>query len=117
MRLKRHKNVMTNTLWFEIAVVSIIYALGNILMGHFEERTPKIRRVGKYILTIILVCCISIYLSRTASMIFLSLFVFPLIYVHGYYLPKKKGINGWTGEPKSKYYEYRNWDKDIFSKE
>jgi hypothetical protein len=28
----------------------------------------------------------------------------------------KKGINGWTGEPKSKYYEYRKWDKDIFKK-
>jgi len=55
----------TNTLWFEISIVSIIYALGNILMGHFEERTPKIRRVGKYLLTLILVCCISAYFGRT----------------------------------------------------
>jgi hypothetical protein len=30
-------------------------------------------------------------------------------------LPKKKGINGWTGEPKSKYYDFRGWDKNIFS--
>jgi len=22
-------------------------------------------------------------------------------------------INGWTGEPKSKYYEFRGWDKPI----
>ena len=65
----------TNTLWFEISIVSIIYALGNILMGHFEERTPKIRRVGKYLLTLILVCCISAYFGRTTSMIFLSLFI------------------------------------------
>jgi hypothetical protein len=109
--------LLTNTLWFEIAVVSIIYTLGNILMGHFEERTPKFRRVGKYLLTLILVCCISIYFSRTTSMIFLSLFTIPLLYVHAYYLPKKKGINGWSGEPKSKYYEFRKWDKTIFSKE
>jgi len=34
--------------------------------------------------------------------------------VHGYILPRKKGINGWTGEPKSKYYEFRGWDKNIF---
>lgn len=108
--------LVTNTLWFEIAIVSIIYALGNILMGHFEERTPKIRRVGKYILTLILVCCISIYFGRTISMIILSLFAIPVLYIHGYYLPKKKDINGWTGEPKSKYYEFRKWDKDIFSK-
>jgi hypothetical protein len=26
----------------------------------------------------------------------------------------KKGINGWTGEPKSKYYDFRGWDKNIF---
>ena len=106
----------TESLWFEIAVVSMIYALGNILMGHFEERTPKIRRVGKYLLTLLIVCGISIFLGRTASMTFLAIFILPLLYVHAYYLPRKKGINGWTGEPKSKYYEFRNWDKDIFSR-
>ncbi|AEE48718.1 hypothetical protein Halhy_0811 [Haliscomenobacter hydrossis DSM 1100] len=106
----------TDSLWFEIAVVSIIYALGNILMGHFEERTPKIRRVGKYLLTLLIVCSISYCFGRVASMSFLAIFIIPLLYVHAYYLPKKKGINGWTGEPKSKYYDFRKWDKDIFSK-
>lgn len=104
----------TNSLWFEVAIVSIIYAAGNILFGHFEERTPKIRRVGKYILTLIFVCLISVYLGRTIAMCFLALFLIPLVYVHGYVLPKKKGINGWTGEPKSRYYEFRGWDKNIF---
>jgi hypothetical protein len=31
----------TTLLWFEIGIVSIVYALGSILMVHFEERTPK----------------------------------------------------------------------------
>ncbi len=106
----------TDTLWFEVAVVSIIYALGNILMGHFEERTPKIRRVGKYLLTLVIICGISTFVGRTVSMGLLALFIIPLLYIHAYYLPKKKGINGWTGEPKSKYYEFRKWNKDIFSK-
>lgn len=106
----------TDSLWFEIALVSFIYAMGNILMGHFEERTPKIRRVGKYLLTLIIVCCLSFYFGRVVSMIFLTSFIIPLLWIHGYYLPKKKGINGWTGEPKSKYYDFRKWDKDIFSK-
>lgn len=106
----------TESLWFEIAVVSIIFALGNITMGQFEERTPKLRRVFKYILFTALVCGISILFGRAASMITLTVFLIPLAYVHGYYLPKKKGINGWTGEPKSRYYEFRKWDKDIFSK-
>lgn len=104
----------TDSLWFEIAIVSIIYAVGNIAFGHFEEQTPKIRRIGKYILTLIIICMLSIYVGRTAAMILLGVFLIPILYIHGYYLPKKKGINGWTGEPKSKYYEFRGWDKNIF---
>jgi hypothetical protein len=117
--IKAKNNTMWSieSLWFEVAIVSIIYALGNILMGQFEERTPKIRRVGKYILTLIVVCGISVLAGRTVAMIFLALFTIPLVYVHGYFLPKKKGINGWTGEPKSRYYEFRKWDKDIFEQE
>ena len=106
----------TESLWFEIAIVSIVYALGNMVMGHFEERTPKIRRVGKYLLTLLLICGISVFWGRTIAMILLASFSIPVLYVHAYYLPKKKGINGWTGEPKSKYYEFRKWDKDLFSK-
>ena len=107
----------TNSLWFEIAIVSIIYALGNILFGHFEEQTPKFRRVGKYLLTLIIVCTVSLVYGREISMILISSLILPFIFIHGYYLPKKKGINGWTGEPKNKYYEFRKWNKDIFSNE
>jgi hypothetical protein len=105
----------TDSLWFEVSIVSIIYALGNILMGQFEERTPKIRRVSKYLLTLIVICGISVYFGRAVAMILLACFLIPLLYVHAYFLPKKKGINGWTGEPKSKYYEFRKWSKDIFN--
>jgi len=104
----------TDSLWFEIAVVRIIFALGNILMGHFEERTPKIKRVSKYLVFLILICLLSFYFGRVVSMSFLVIFIIPLLYVHTYYLPIKKGINGWTGEPKSRYYDFRGWDKDIF---
>jgi hypothetical protein len=104
----------TESLWFEIAIVSIIYAIGNITFGHFEEQTPKVRRVGKYVLTLIIICVISVYFGRTVAMAVLGIFVLPFLYVHGYYLPKKKGINGLTGEPKSRYYEFRGWNKDIF---
>jgi len=106
----------TESLWFEIAIVSIIFAVGNIVMGHFEEQTPKIRRVGKYFLVLLIVCAISVVFGRLISMTVLGLFFLPMLYVHLYYLPRKKGINGWTGEPKSKYYDFRKWNKDIFSK-
>ena len=107
---------VTDSLWFEIAIVSMIFAIGNILMGHFEEQTPKIRRVGKYLLTIILICGISTLFGRAAAMGLLAFSLLPILYIHMCYLPKKKGINGWTGEPKSRYYEFRKWNKDIFSK-
>ena len=81
----------TNSLWFEVAIVSIIYAVGNIVFGHFEERTPKFRRVGKYILTLIIVCLVSVYLGRTIAMSFLAVFLIPLLYVHGYVFAQEKG--------------------------
>jgi hypothetical protein len=105
----------TDSFWFEIAIVSIIFAVGNMVMGHFEEQTPKIRRVGKYLLTLVIICGISVLFGRSVAMIVLGFSILPVLYVHGYYLPKKKGINGWTGEPKSKYYDFRKWNKDIFS--
>ena len=104
----------TQSLWFEVAIVSIIYALGNIIFGHFEERTPKAGRVGKYLLTLVIVVIISIYFGRVFAMGFLVIFIIPFVYIHAYFLPRKKGINGLTGEPKSKYYEFRKWDKNIF---
>ena len=107
----------TGSLWFEIAIVSMIYALGNILLGHFEERTPKIRRVGKYVLTLLLTCGVSVLLGRAVAMTILASLIIPLLYVHGYYLPRRIGVNGWTGEPKSKYYRFRKWNTDIFSEE
>jgi Ca2+/Na+ antiporter len=104
----------TNSLWFEVAIVSLIFAIGNMTMGHFEERTPKVRRVGKFLFIVIIVCLISSFAGRTYAMSFLALSILPILYIHGYYLPKKKGINGWTGEPKSRYYDFRGWDKNIF---
>jgi hypothetical protein len=103
----------TSSLWFEVAIVSMVFTFGHIFFGHFEERTPRGRLVLKYVFALILMCVISHFMSRTVALIFLGLWVIPLIYVHGYLLPKK-GINGLTGEPKSKYYELRGWDTDIF---
>ena len=105
----------TNTLWFEISVVTIFYLFGNIYFGHFEE-SPKWRKLAKYIVTLIIIISISVFFSRTAALTVLGLSILPIIYVHGVVLPKK-GINGWTGEPKGKYYDFRGWDKNIFGEE
>lgn len=103
----------TDTLWFEIAIVSIIILLGHIFLGHFEERSPRWRKLLKYLATVAIIVSISIFAGRTTAFIVLGLSFLPVIYIHAILLPKK-GINGWTGEPKAKYYDYRGWDKNIF---
>jgi predicted MFS family arabinose efflux permease len=97
-----------NTPWFDVAVVGFIYAIGNIMMGHFEEKTPKWRRILKYLITIILVLVINNYFGRGYAYGMIGLILLFAIYVHTIALPRK-GINGWTGEPKEKYYELRGW--------
>lgn len=103
----------TDSLWLEVAVVSIFYLLGHIFMGHFAERDPKWRKLAKYLATLVLVILLSTYFGRTVALAALALSILPILYIHGIILPRK-GINGWTGEPKSRYYEFRGWSKDIF---
>jgi len=103
----------TNTLWFEIAIISIAILLGHIFLGHFEERSPKLRKLLKYIATLFIIVSISILFGRKIAFLIFGLSLIPVIYIHAVLLPKK-GINGWTGEPKSKYYEFRGWSKNIF---
>ncbi|MBS1545318.1 MAG: hypothetical protein JST14_16900 [Bacteroidetes bacterium] len=103
----------TQTLWFEVSVVTIFFLLGNIYFGHFEERSPKWRKVAKYALMLAIITAVSSYAGRVYAFGLLGLSVLPIIYIHGIILPRK-GINGWTGEPKGKYYDFRGWDKDIF---
>jgi hypothetical protein len=41
-----------HTAWFDVAVVMTIFAVGNILFGHFEEHRPKLRRVLKVVIVL-----------------------------------------------------------------
>ncbi|TBR19986.1 MAG: hypothetical protein EPO57_01595 [Chitinophagaceae bacterium] len=97
-------------MWYEVAITSLIFAVGNILFGHFEEQTPKWRKLLKLVFFISISILISYFFGRKGFHIFLGIsMIFPLV-IHLWWLPKK-GINGWTGEPKDKYYELRGWKK------
>jgi hypothetical protein len=39
-------------MWFEVGLVSVGFALGNFLFGHFEEGTPKWKGVLKLAISI-----------------------------------------------------------------
>ncbi len=103
----------TESLWVEVATISLLYALGHIFFGHFEERTSKSKKVIKLVVSLVLMIFLSVQFDRAVAFTVFGLMFLPVIYIHAFWLPKK-GINGWTGEPKSKYYELRGWSKDIF---
>ncbi|MGV9868168.1 hypothetical protein [Rhodococcus koreensis] len=94
--------------WFEIAVICGITAAGTIVWGHWEEHTPKWRRIGK----MVVFCGLSVLVSSTAGrfwfFVLLGALAMIVLLVHAWWLPRK-GINGWTGEPREKYYDLRGW--------
>jgi hypothetical protein len=94
--------------WIDVAVMASLFAIGNILFGHFEERTPKWRRVLKLFLFTGLVALISSTAGRAWSIALVGTLLSVVLIIHAWWLPKK-GINGFTGEPKEKYYALRGW--------
>jgi hypothetical protein len=95
-------------MWMEVAVVTTIFAVGNILMGHWEAETPKWRRLLKFFVFVGLTLAISSFAGRIWAFLFLGMFGLAAVVVHAWWLPRH-GINGWTGEPKEKYYALRGW--------
>ncbi len=94
----------TDTLWFDIAVVMTMIAVGSILFGHFEEHKPKWRRLLKVLIVLGVVLTLSSTVGRVWGFGVLAVPLLGAAYVHLRWLPKH-GINGWTGESKTKYYE------------
>jgi uncharacterized membrane protein len=98
----------TNTVWFEIALITSIFAIGQIFFAHFEIKTPKWKKLLKILFFIAFSCTISVSFGRLwffVLLVFLTAFV---SFIHIWWLPKH-GINGWTAEPREKYYAFRGW--------
>ncbi len=94
--------------WIDVAVVSALFAVGNILFGHFEERTPKWRRVLKLFIVTGAIALISSTAGRLWSAALIATVLTAAVVIHGWWLPKH-GIHPLTGEPKEKYYALRGW--------
>jgi len=95
-------------IWQDIALVAVIHTIGGIFFGHFEVHTPKWRKVAKVIAVLAVTAAISTKFGHTGVYITLGAMILGVVYIHGIWLPKH-GINGWTGEPKDKYYALRGW--------
>lgn len=95
-------------MWFEIAIVAVFLLAGQILFAHFERETPRWRILTKNALGIAIFVSVSCFFGRFWFYASLVAAMIPVLIIHAWWLPKH-GINGWTGEPKEKYYELRGW--------
>lgn len=93
----------TDTLWFDVALMATLIAIGSTLLGRFEEHKPRWRRVLKVSLGIGLFVGVSATAGRPWMLALLGLTLVAVAIVHAWWLPKH-GVNGWTAEPRERYY-------------
>jgi hypothetical protein len=95
-------------MWLDVTAMALFLIAGNVVFRHFEPMASTTRRVVKVLLTLAITGAVSYFFGRTGVAIaFLAAFL-PVIYIHAIWLPRN-GVNGWTGEPKAKYYALRGW--------
>lgn len=93
----------TDTIWFDVATIAVIYAFGATLFGRFEEHKPRARRALKVTLTLVLLPGLAAVAGRTWLYALLGVLLVAVVIVHAWWLPKH-GVNGWTAEPRERYY-------------
>lgn len=92
----------------DVGVMAAFLAVGNVAFRHFDPFMPLWRRLLKSALILMVTAAISYFLGRRGVLVAFGIIMVPLIYVHAIWLPRH-GVNGWTGEPKEKYYALRGW--------
>ena len=92
----------TTSLWFDLAVVMTIFAVGGVLVGHFEAHKPIWRRLLKIAIVSTVTLTLAATVGRVWAYTFVAIPLLAALYVHLVWLPKH-GIDGLTGEPREKY--------------
>ena len=93
----------------DVIVVALLLAIGNVLFWHFDPFMPLWRRALKFILIVSVAAAIDRFFGRTALLAVGGVGLAAFVYVHGIWLPRH-GVNGWTGEPRAKYFALRGWE-------
>jgi uncharacterized membrane protein len=94
----------------DVATVAALLAIGNIVFWRFEPRKPLWRRLLKVFAALLITVAISQYAGRIGVVIAIGIAALPVIYIHAIWLPRN-GVNGWTAEPREKYYALRGWTR------
>jgi hypothetical protein len=93
----------TDTPWFDVAVVATLLAVGNALFGRFSEYQPRWRRLLKIALGVVLFVGVSVWGGRAWLYAAIGATLAAVAVIHAWWLPKH-GVNGWTAEPRERYY-------------
>lgn len=93
-----------DTIWFDVAMVMTIFAVGSVLFGRFEEHKPRGRRLLKVVIVTAVVVTLAATVGRVWAYAVLAIPLIAAAYAHLVWLPQR-GINGWTAEPRDKYLE------------
>src|SRR5689334_25262643 len=99
----------TNTYWFDVATATTLLMLGHLYLGRFSEYQPRSLRLLKSILGIALIVATSALFGREWSWVLIGAIALGVIAIHGWWLPRH-GVNGWTAEPRDRYYELLGLD-------
>ena len=95
-------------MWFELFIAAVILAPASIVFGHFEEKTPKWRKLLK----VAIFLGVTALLSATAGRFWALIWVFGLpalgSSVHVWWC-RKHGIGVFSAKPRDRYYELRGW--------
>jgi hypothetical protein len=94
----------TDTYWFDVAIATTVLMLGHLYFGRFEEHRPRWRRLLKSVLLIAIIVGTTALAGRVWMFAFLGATAVGVLIIHAWWLPRQ-GVNGWTGEPRDRYYE------------
>jgi hypothetical protein len=93
-----------DTYWFDATVATGLLLVGHIVFGRFEDYKPLWRRLLKAALGVAIYLAIAVFLGRVWGYTFIGAIAVGGVVVHGWWLPRN-GVNGWTAEPRARYYE------------
>ena len=99
-------------MFFELFVAAALLCLGLIFFGHFEEGTPRWRRVLKIAIYFGGTALLSATIGRGAALAWVAAGLVAGLSVHAWWT-RKHGIDFWTAEPWDRYRELRGWTREA----
>jgi len=93
---------------FALILMAVFLAVGNMVFWRFDPNQPLWRRLLKVVLALAMTAVVSHYFAWTGVLLWFAILALPILYIHAIWLPRH-GVNGWTAEPRDKYYALRGW--------